>query len=420
MSETIPSKGDSFPWEELNSGDKSAIKILAVDDNDASRYSIVRSLREAGYYVVEATTGREALARVAEIPDLVTLDVNLPDLHGFEVCKQIKSNPATAHIPVLHVSCTSVDADSRVHGLASGADAYLTEPVDRAELVATVGALLRLKAAENLARQQAGLAETARKELAALNESLEARVSERTAQLKLANESLRELSARLLRMQDEERRRIARELHDSVGQLLAAIKMNNEAVLHETLSPHAKQALSQNSMMVDEISSSIRTISHLLHPPLLDEAGVPSALRWYVQEFSARSGIDVVLECDSRIGRLSAELETAIFRIAQECLGNVHRHSESPTASVSLRAVEGMIRLEVNDAGRGISEGRLKDLTSYGRGGVGLRGLRERVIELGGRLEVHSAGPGMGTSVVATLPGRPAGNEAREKAASAE
>ena len=390
-------------WEDFAQGpiDKSGIKILTVDDNEASRYSVVRSLREAGYLVLEARTGKEALARVAEGPDLVTLDVNLPDVHGFEVCKQIKSNPSTAHIPVLHLSCTSVDPDSRVQGLASGADAYLTEPIDRAELVATVGALLRLKMAETQARQQAEFAERARKELSSLNETLESRVNERTAELEAANASLRELSARLLSMQDQERRRISRELHDSVGQLLAAIKMNNDAIAREQLSPQGREAVIQNSSMVDEILSGIRTISHLLHPPLLDEAGLSSALSWYAQEFSQRSGIRVTLNCDSSVGRLPADLETAIFRIAQESLGNVHRHSKSATASLSLTVRDGIAHLEISDEGCGISPQRLRELIDR-RGGVGLRGLRERVIQFGGRFQVQS--DSTGTKVTAELP----------------
>jgi signal transduction histidine kinase len=398
---STPVSRQKFPAAQA---DNSNIKILIVDDNEASRYSIVRSLREAGFHVVEAGTGREALARVAECPDLVTLDVNLPDVHGFEVCKQIKSNPATAHIPVLHLSCTNVDANARASGLASGADGYLTEPIDRAELVATVNALLRMKTAQTHARQQAELAENARKELAVLNETLESRVQERTTQLQAANENLSELSARLLCMQDAERRRIARELHDSVGQLLAAIKMNNDAALRDNLPTHAHETLLQNSTMVDEILSSIRTISHLLHPPLLDEAGLPSALRWYVQEFSDRSGIRVSLHCDPSVGRFNGDLETAIFRIAQECLGNVHRHSQSATASVSLTVDEHeMAHLKIKDVGCGIAPERLRELTSDGRGGVGLRGLRERVSQLGGRLEIASTASA-GTTVIAVLP----------------
>src|ERR1700758_5173129 len=223
---------ESARWESFRADPpgNNTIRILTVDDNEAFRYSLVRSLRDAGYQVLEARTGAEALARAAELPDLITLDVNLPDINGFQVCRKIKADPATTHIPILHVSSTYVDPKSRIQGLEGGADAYLAEPIDRGELVATVGALLRLKRAETAARLQAEAAEAARRELAQLNSTLETRVSERTAELNIANEGLRELSVRLLQLQDAERRRIARELHDTVGQLLSAITMNMAVV----------------------------------------------------------------------------------------------------------------------------------------------------------------------------------------------
>lgn len=402
MSKTTARK-NGVKWEDFSGQptDNTGIRILAVDDNEASRYSVARALREAGYQVMEARTGSQALTLAAEGPDLIMLDVNLPDIHGFEVCKKIKGNPATAHIPVLHLSCTAVEPESRVQGLASGADAYLTEPIDRSELVATVGALLRLKAAETQARHQAEFAEVARLELARLNETLETRVNERTAELKVANDSLRQLSSNLLRMQDDERRRIARELHDGIGQLLVAIKMNNDSIVRENLSEQARTAILQNGTMVEEILSGIRTISHLLHPPLLDEAGLPSALRWYVDEFSQRSGIKVLLECDPELGRLPPELETAVFRIVQEGLGNVHRHAESPTAEVRLTLKDGTLGLEVGDAGCGISPEQQTDILLRGRSGVGLRGIRERIAQFGGRFELESSG---GTRIKVELP----------------
>src|ERR1700721_2682295 len=204
MSELTPLTGPPR-WEAFGAdpAGNNAIRILTVDDNEALRYSLVRSLRDAGYQVIEASSGAEAIARAAELPDLITLDVNLPDINGFQVCRQLKADPLTTHIPILHVSSTFVGPEARVQGLAGGADAYLAEPIDRSELVATVGALLRLKQAENRARQEAKAAELARQELAQLNATLELRVSERPHELREANTSLRELSARLLQMQDE-------------------------------------------------------------------------------------------------------------------------------------------------------------------------------------------------------------------------
>lgn len=381
-------------------------KILVVDDHDALRYSLTRLLGEAGYQVVEAKTGKEALALVQQLPDLVTLDINMPDMTGFEVCRQIKNTPATAHIPILHVSASFVDADSKVRGLEGGADGYLTEPIDRAELIATVAALLRLKNAETQARRQAEAAEAARQELAQLNSKLEDIVLARTQELNAANESLRELSARLLQMRDEEQRRIARELHDGVGQLLAAIRMNNASIARRggaMLSPELLKTVNENDSMIHETLESIRTMSHLLHPPLLDEAGLRVALQWYVDEFSKRSRIRVELQCPQFAERLPMELETAIFRIVQECLGNVHRHSGSQTAKIDLSLAANQVSLSIQDQGTGIPRQRQHDLkTGGGRIGVGLRGIRERVSQFGGELKIESSDKG--TTITALLP----------------
>jgi signal transduction histidine kinase len=408
MSNPIERK-ESARWEAFSAdpSGNNAIRILTVDDNEALRYWLVRSLRDAGYQVSEARTGAEALARAAELPDLITLDVNLPDMNGFQVCRKLKDDPATNHIPILHVSSTFVDPQSRVQGLEGGADAYLAEPIDRAELVATVGALLRLKKAETTARQQAQAAEKARKELALLNATLEARVSERTAELRTANESLREFSARLLKMQDDERRRIARDLHDSVGQLLAAISMNMAVIENETdkLSADAKKAFFENRSFVQQVLQGIRTMSHLLHPPLLDESGLPSALRWYVEEFSQRSGISVTLEFSAAFERLSSEMETAVFRIVQESLGNIHRHSQSPTAEIRITKNGDSVSLEVRDAGRGFPVEKQEQIKFGIRTGVGLRGMRERVAQLGGQLKIDS--DTSGTAIAVTLPCTP-------------
>jgi two-component system, NarL family, sensor kinase len=212
----------------------------------------------------------------------------------------------------------------------------------------------------------------------------------------------RELTSRLQKMQDDERRRIARELHDSVGQLLAAITMNISKVKHEAhkLSPDTARLVDDNAAMVNEISCEIRTISHLLHPPLLDEVGLPSALRWYIDGFAQRSKIEATLEMSETLMRLPQDVEIAIFRAVQECLTNIHRHSGSPSCAVKLIQEGGQLRVEIKDTGRGIPQA--KQLTMTSSEGVGLRGMRERIRQLGGTLEIDSSKNG--TVVIATLP----------------
>ena len=232
---------------------------------------------------------------------------------------------------------------------------------------------------------------------------LEERVTERTQELNVANQGLRQLSARVLQMQDEERRRIARELHDSVEQTLAALSMNLTLVRAdiERLTKTAA-ALSDSEALVEDMTKEVRTISHLLHPPLLDEAGLASALRWYIEGFAQRSKIEVELEFPSDFDRLPQETETAIFRMVQESLTNIHRHSESPLAKVRISRSDGGVRVEVADRGKGMAPEKQIELASFGQPGVGIRGMRERLRQLGGTLEIQS--DGNGTAVTAHLP----------------
>ena len=213
-----------------------------------------------------------------------------------------------------------------------------------------------------------------------------------------------ELSARLLQVQDEERRRIARELHDGVGQLLALLRMNSAAVEKEgtRLTPRVAQLVRDNTGLIQQISTDIRTVSYLLHPPLLDEIGLRSALTWFIEGFAERSKIVAKLEVPAALERMTQDYELCLFRIAQECLTNIHRHSGSPTALVRLWRTSSEINMEVKDEGRGLSKENQAKIASGESAGVGLRGMRERVKRLGGTFEVHSQAKGM--TVLVTLP----------------
>jgi signal transduction histidine kinase len=379
--------------------ERSQVTVLTVDDNDVVRYSLGRMLLDAGYHVVEAKNGCEALVLAAASPDLITLDVNLPDMDGFQVCRQLKSNPLTRHIPVLHVSGTFVDPEYRVQGLKGGADAYLAEPIDRAELVATVEALLRMKRFEKEARQHAELAESVGAQARQLNVQLEARVKQRAAELEVKSEEIRKLNGRLMKLQDEERRKIARELHDSTGQFLALLNINLSRLskMSNIDSICAKELIAQSATITSDLTSHLRTVSYLLHPPLLDELGLPHALEWYVEGFAQRSHIAVKLEVPNQFGRLQEDLEIAIFRIVQECLTNIHRHSGSQCASVHLRREPRLITLEVKDTGTKFEKG----ITGFVPG-TGILGMRERVRQHGGDLNVYFEATG--TCVQAIIP----------------
>ena len=215
-----------------------------------------------------------------------------------------------------------------------------------------------------------------------------------------AEASLRTLSVRLLEVQDQERRKFSRELHDSLGQYLVGVKMNLTML---GKSAPANTLITESTKLVDLAITETRTLSHLLHPPLLDEAGFASAARWYVEGFAQRSGIQTSLDIPENLGRLPEPVELALFRVLQESLTNVHRHSKSPRADVSLRLSPQQVVLRVRDYGKGIPAEVLERFQqNRAHGGVGLTGMRERIHELGGRLEMDSDGDG--TQVLAIMP----------------
>jgi signal transduction histidine kinase len=240
--------------------------------------------------------------------------------------------------------------------------------------------------------------------LLTIQEELEERILQRTVLLEVTNESLRDLSAQLLRVRDEEQRKLARHLHDSTGQTLAALIMNLARLERETLKLSASVAktAAESAALAREVSDSVRTVSYLLHPPLLDEAGLKSALEWYAEGFEQRSGIKVYLEMPSDFERQPSDLETAVFRIVQECLTNIHRHSESLMADIRIYQFADGLTLEVKDTGRGIPSETLARISSVGLPGVGLRGMRERITALGGAFEILSEGKG--TTVKVAIP----------------
>jgi PAS domain S-box-containing protein len=221
------------------------------------------------------------------------------------------------------------------------------------------------------------------------------------SQRKKAEEALRMLSGQLLKTQDEERRRIARELHDSAGQILAALSMNLTPLASENgkLPPGAVKAIKESVGFVKELSNQLRTISHLLHPPLLDEVGLSSALRLFLEGFEERSKIKVNLDIPSNFERLPPELETAVFRVVQECLTNIHRHSGSRVAAIRVTRDGNAVKVEVRDQGKGMPSG---GNGSHQKVGVGIQGMRERIKQFGGRFEILS--DKKGTTVVATVP----------------
>jgi len=341
------------------------MNILLVDDHPAKLLTYEAMLSELGENLIKAHSGVEALEHLLRTDiTLVLMDVCMPGMDGFETARMIHKHPRFKTTPVIFVSGIHVTDLDRLKGYQHGAVDYIPVPV--------IPELLRAKV------------------------KVFSELHRKTRQLELLN-------AQMAMLQEQERRQIARELHDSVGQLLAAISMNSALIEAEgcKLSPDTAKAVAENAALVEEVSKQIRTISYLLHPPLLDEVGLASALRCYVEGFAERSKIDATLEISPDLRRLPKEVELAVFRLVQECLTNIHRHAGSPTARIRVVQNETSIRVEIEDAGRGIP--REKQAALGGTGG--LRGMRERLRGLGGTLQIQSSGGG--TRVTAITPVMP-------------
>jgi PAS domain S-box-containing protein len=223
--------------------------------------------------------------------------------------------------------------------------------------------------------------------------------------LRVSELSLRQLSARLLKLQDEERRRIARDLHDTTGQKIAVLSMTLDrlAKLVDTRKVDVKDALAESRDVVGKIGEEIRTLSYLLHPPLLDECGLASAVLWYAEGFKKRSGIHLSVSIDEELVRLTTDAETALFRVLQESLTNVHRYSGSPSAEIHIFQSASKVHLEIIDHGKGVKTGTERPAFAGAPTlGVGIPGMRERIRQLGGQLEVEFSNEG--TRVHASLP----------------
>ena len=360
-------------------------KILLVDDNPVVLFKVSHFLKSAGYSVLEAETGADAmrLAR-AELPDLVLLDVQLPDIDGFEICRRLKSSPATHRLFIVLFSEKETSTDSQVGGLEAGADGYITRPIEHRELLARVQAMLRIQSAEHA--------------LIEAHADLERRVAERTAELSEANRALKAMSLRLFEVQEAERRFIARELHDEVGQTLTGLKLVLETSFHPAPGPEC-EAMQEAVSLIDELMERIRTLSVDLRPHMLDDLGLLTALEWHFQRYGKQTGIQVHFKHTPLARRLPTQLETAAFRIVQEALTNIARHARVKEVNVRLWADDERLRIQVEDAGAGFDPAQA--LAS--RASAGLAGMRERAELIGGEFTLEST-PGTGTLLTVELP----------------
>ena len=466
---------------------QTGLRILHVDDTDAQRYAISRVLRHAGFEVLEARTGQQALDIVKRLPDLVILDVNLPDISGFAVCKQIKANEATSRIPVLHLSATMVSTDARVAGLDGGADGYLVQPVEPDELVATIRALLRVRKAEEAlwkSEQQYRLFfetnplacwvfSTSDLKILAVNEAAVQQygysreefmtlmfsdispqewadhrdgdvplfrsatvlqhkthsgewldveevwaplhLSGKDARLaivqnvseKLKREETRRqeemrrlLLERVLQAQEEERQRIARELHDEAGQLMTSLLVGLRAVSDARQLKDAKVQAKALRKIASKAIGEVGRLARGLHSSVLDELGLQDAVQRFADDYSAVHRLQVKLDFgQTPFSRLEKSAQIGLYRIIQEALTNVARHSQARAVSIAFDWHEPLLCLKIRDDGAGFRSRNVGDRPSRH---LGIEGMRQRASMLGGTFHIQSE-PNRGTLIEVRL-----------------
>ncbi len=480
-------------------------RILVVVDDAAGRSVLARLLRQADYDVIEAASGYQALARCAEGPDLVVLDVKLPDLDGFEACRRIKADAVTRAILVLHVSDALVEDEAKVRALDSGADGYLAQPVDPHLFLAHCRALLRIRRAERALAEQEGrfrqilenldavfylvsadgsqvfyvnaafetvwqrsresLYANGRTWLAGIHPEDQPRVlasvqrrwagaseswednfrvlrpdgsvrwvwgrtflvhdadgaadrfagfaQDMTRQrsteeaLHRREEQIRTLVAHLQAAREDERRHVAREIHDELGQSLTGLKLELAWVARKLARgrPALARRIGEMSALTDATIQAVQRISTNLRPRILDDLGLVAALEWLARDLSARTGMACRFETGLERLDLPPAVASHVFRLFQEAFTNAVRHSGGSKVVASLARDDGRLVAEVQDDGGGFPEAVLRDPHS-----TGLAGMRERARSLGGEIAFLAA-PGGGTLVRLSCP-IPGGPEA--------
>jgi len=359
---------------------KEKVNILMVDDQPAKVMSYEAILADLDENLLKANSAREALELLLKNEIAVVLmDVSMPDMDGFEMADIIHQHPRYQKTAIIFISAVHLTDVDQLRGYQRGAVDYISVPI--------IPELLRAKVSTFIDLHR------------------------KSQQLEALNIELRRLSMSLITTQDEERRRIARELHDGLGQELTAAKIMLQEILHQEDPPGPrddskkapKESIREVSGMIDGMLQQVRNISYLLHPPLLDEIGLRSALGWFLEGLSKRGGIQTSLETQPPdFPRLAPEVETALFRIIQEALTNVFRHAHAQKVWVTLAERKKEIAVSVRDDGVGVLEHSAQ--LRAGHAGVGIASMKQRAKELGGEMRIRNASPGTIVELVIPIP----------------
>jgi signal transduction histidine kinase len=367
----------------LSTASDARVSILIVDDDRSNLLALQDVLQGLGQNLVLARSGQDALRAVLkEDFAVILLDARMPGVDGFETARLIRERPRSRHTPIIFITGAYEDVSSVFRGYEVGGVDYIVKPLDPRVLKSKVSVFVELH----------------QKNAALLQEIAEHKLTEH--RLRESEDNLRALAARLHTVREEEQIRIAREVHDGLGQALTGLKMDLSWLAAKLKNGDEALLRKIGSMfgLIDETIQSVRKIAAGLRPELLDEAGLPAAIEWHARDFQQRTGIRCIIDMPPDTNGLDADRSTAVFRVFQEVLTNVARHANATRVDISMRRDDACFTLEVRDNGKGIEPAAVQDPRS-----LGLLGMRERVLPFEGRIEIGT-GRGKGTRVLVSLP----------------
>ncbi len=385
------------------------LKILAIDDNADNLTTLKAIVQDVLPHCVLSTalSGRQGieLAKIDD-PDVILLDIVMPGMDGYEVCRQLKSDEKLRTIPIIFLTALRTDRESRIKALDAGVDAFLSKPLDDQELVAAVRAMARIKVAALIQRDDTKkLARLVEERTKALTQSRVA-ILNSMADLKIemsehakSEERFRQLAQRVETIREEERKRLARELHDDIGQTFTALKIDlvmleGDCACHDEV----KGKMRDMHKLLGEGIQSIHSLCRRLRPGAIDDLGLTGALTGLVESWKQRNQMECVFFSDMNESEVPDDIKTAVFRIVQESLTNISRYANASKVEINLVADGRLLSISVADNGCGMDDDAKNKPTSFG-----LLGMHERIEALGGELRINSS-PGKGTQIETTIP----------------
>jgi len=385
------------------------LKILVIDDQPDNLTAIKAVMQDAlpKCTLLTALNGPQGLELAGnEDPDVILLDIVMPGMDGYEVCRRMKADKRLRAIPIVFLTALRTDRESRIKALEAGAEAFLSKPPDEQELVAEIRAMAKIKVAALIQRdEKERLAAMVEERTKALRQS-QISMLNLMEDLKTENEArnrsesrYRQLAQRLETVREEERKRLSRELHDDIGQILTALKIDLVMIMDEcTCKGGVKCKMGDMQHLLSEGIQSIHSLCRRLRPGALDDLGLEEALAGLVEDWKQRNQVECILCADMDDAELSEDIKTAVFRVVQEALTNVSRYAHASRIEINLVADGQNLNISFVDNGCGMETGAENKPASFG-----LLGMRERIEALGGNLCIKSA-PGAGTRIEGTIP----------------